>query len=58
MYLEHCSWSQDPNLSCTTNYEIQGEELDLSGFQFLYHKESGLELDVLCDPSNFNIQFS
>lgn len=32
--------------------------IDLSGFQFLYHKESGLELDVLCDPSNFNIQFS
>lgn len=41
MYLKHCSWRQDPSWSSTTNYETQGEGLDLSGFQFLHQEELG-----------------
>lgn len=41
MHLEHCSWTQDPNLSSTIC-----EKAELFGFQVLHQQESGLELDV------------
>lgn len=57
MYLEHCYCTRDPNLNLT-NYEVQGERLDLSGFQVPHQQGYALEPDVPHNTSNFNIEFS